>query len=170
MNSVVWDIRKDLYSNIVMSGGTTMFPQIADRVQKEIKNLAPQSMEIKIVAPPVRHINNLWFEVPSFFLLRSASTLRGLEDLSLLICLHLMKCGWRKKSTTSLALESSTENALDEHLELNNWCSTGGHLSPAFVEHLFILQQRLISELDPENFPAVIKHFPALFEKSGSFT
>lgn len=30
------DIRKDLYGNIVMSGGTTMFPGIADRMQKEI--------------------------------------------------------------------------------------------------------------------------------------
>merc|ERR1712019_204433 len=30
------DIRKDLYANIVMSGGTTMFPSIADRMNKEI--------------------------------------------------------------------------------------------------------------------------------------
>jgi len=48
------DIRKDLYANIVMSGGTTMFPQIAERVSKEMKALAPQSMSIKIVAPPER--------------------------------------------------------------------------------------------------------------------
>jgi Actin len=48
------DIRKDLYSNIVMSGGTTMYPGIADRMQKEITALAPSSMKIKIVAPPER--------------------------------------------------------------------------------------------------------------------
>lgn len=30
------DIRKDLYGNIVMSGGTTMYPGIADRMQKSI--------------------------------------------------------------------------------------------------------------------------------------
>merc|ERR1711974_505696 len=30
------DIRKDLYANTVMSGGTTMYPGIADRMQKEI--------------------------------------------------------------------------------------------------------------------------------------
>ena len=29
------DIRRDLYGNIVLSGGTTMFPGIADRMQKE---------------------------------------------------------------------------------------------------------------------------------------
>jgi len=48
------DIRKDLYANTVMSGGTTMFTGIADRVQKEMNTLAPASMTIKIVAPPER--------------------------------------------------------------------------------------------------------------------
>jgi len=48
------DIRKDLYGNIVLSGGTTMFEGIAERMEKEIKALAPASMKIKIVAPPER--------------------------------------------------------------------------------------------------------------------
>merc|ERR1711931_612606 len=48
------DIRKDLYGNIVLSGGTTMFDGIADRMQKEITALAPSSLKIKIVAPPER--------------------------------------------------------------------------------------------------------------------
>jgi len=48
------DIRKDLYSNIVLSGGTTMFNGIADRMTKEIQALAPSSMKIKIIAPPER--------------------------------------------------------------------------------------------------------------------
>merc|ERR1712136_434986 len=48
------DIRKDLYANTVLSGGTTMFPGIADRMQKEISALAPPTMKIKITAPPER--------------------------------------------------------------------------------------------------------------------
>jgi hypothetical protein len=48
------DIRKDLYGNIVMSGGTTMYAGISDRMQKEITALAPSSMKVKIVAPPER--------------------------------------------------------------------------------------------------------------------
>lgn len=48
------DIRKDLYANTVLSGGSTMFPGIADRIQKEIAALAPASMKIKIIAPPER--------------------------------------------------------------------------------------------------------------------
>merc|ERR1711952_354797 len=34
------DIRKDLYANIVLSGGSTMYPGIADRMQKEITLLS----------------------------------------------------------------------------------------------------------------------------------
>ncbi|XP_024909199.1 actin, cytoplasmic 2-like [Cynoglossus semilaevis] len=48
------DIRKDLYANTVLSGGTTMFPGIADRMQKEVTALAPPTMKIKIIAPPER--------------------------------------------------------------------------------------------------------------------
>jgi actin beta/gamma 1 len=48
------DIRKDLYANIVLSGGTTMFPGIGDRMEKEVKNLAPPTMKIKVIAPPER--------------------------------------------------------------------------------------------------------------------
>jgi actin-related protein len=48
------DIRKDLYGNIVLSGGTTMFEGVAERMEKEIVALAPSSMKIKIVAPPER--------------------------------------------------------------------------------------------------------------------
>merc|ERR1712222_15281 len=48
------DIRKELYGNIVLSGGSTMFPGIADRMSKEITALAPSSIKIKVVAPPER--------------------------------------------------------------------------------------------------------------------
>ena len=48
------DVRKDLYANTVLSGGTTMYPGIADRMQKEITLLAPGSIKIKMIAPPER--------------------------------------------------------------------------------------------------------------------
>jgi len=35
------DIRKDLYANTVLGGYTTLFPGLADRMQKEITALAP---------------------------------------------------------------------------------------------------------------------------------
>jgi len=48
------DIRKDLYANNVLSGGSTMFPGMADRMTKEIVTLAPSTMKIKVIAPPER--------------------------------------------------------------------------------------------------------------------
>jgi actin-related protein len=48
------DVRKDLYGNIVLSGGTTMYQGIAERLNKEVVALAPSSMKIKVIAPPER--------------------------------------------------------------------------------------------------------------------
>lgn len=48
------DIRKDLYANIILSGGSTKFPGMAERMQKEMTALAPSTMNINIIAPPER--------------------------------------------------------------------------------------------------------------------
>eukprot|EP00483_Globobulimina_turgida_P012328 UN12351 len=48
------DIRKDLYNNIVMSGGSTMFDKMPERLQQEVSSLAPSAMVTKIIAPPER--------------------------------------------------------------------------------------------------------------------
>ena len=46
--------RKDLFANIVLSGGSSMFEGLAERLKKEITALAPQTMNVKVVAPPKR--------------------------------------------------------------------------------------------------------------------
>jgi len=48
------DVRKDLYANVVLSGGTTMFTGLPERLQKELTNLAPNAVKVKVVAPPER--------------------------------------------------------------------------------------------------------------------
>jgi len=48
------DIRRDLWKNIVLSGGTTMFPAIDTRLYNEMKALAPSTNDVKIIAPPER--------------------------------------------------------------------------------------------------------------------
>ncbi len=75
------DIRKDLYGNIVLSGGSTMFPGIADRMSKEITALAPSSMKIKVVAPPERKYS-VWI---GGSILASLSTFQQVT-----ICYHLL--------------------------------------------------------------------------------
>jgi actin len=47
------DVRKDLYQNIVMSGGTTMYQGIAERLLKEVSALAPTTMKIKVTLKPI---------------------------------------------------------------------------------------------------------------------
>lgn len=48
------DLRKTLYANIVLSGGSTLFPGFGDRLLNEVKKLAPKDVKIKISAPPER--------------------------------------------------------------------------------------------------------------------
>jgi len=48
------DIRRDLYTNTVLSGGSTMFTGVDTRLNKEITALAPSAVKVKIVAPPER--------------------------------------------------------------------------------------------------------------------
>ena len=44
------DTRKDLFCSIALSGGNTMFPGIADRMQKEITALAPPTTKVRVLA------------------------------------------------------------------------------------------------------------------------
>jgi len=48
------ELRRELYSNIVLSGGTTMFPGLKERLTKEIKEQIPESVDVKIISPPER--------------------------------------------------------------------------------------------------------------------
>ncbi|KAK7074697.1 hypothetical protein SK128_025774 [Halocaridina rubra] len=48
------DIRRELFANTVLSGGTTMYPGFSKRMMKEMKAMAPSAMKIKIIAPPER--------------------------------------------------------------------------------------------------------------------
>merc|ERR1712080_605961 len=74
-------------------GGTTMYPGIADRMQKEITALAPSTIKIKIIAPPERKYS-VW--IGGSILAPSPPSNR---------------CGSPSKNTTNAAHPLSTENA-----------------------------------------------------------
>ena len=84
------DIRKDLYGNIVLSGGSTMFPGIADRMSKEITALAPSSMKIKVVAPPERKYS-VWIGGSILASLSTFQQVLSLSSETYVICLLLHK-------------------------------------------------------------------------------
>jgi len=48
------DVRKELCKNIILSGGTTMYDGLAERLKSEITALAPSGSEIRIIAAPDR--------------------------------------------------------------------------------------------------------------------
>ena len=105
------DIRRDLYGNVVLSGGTTMFPGISDRMQKELTALSPSSMKVKIVAPPERKYSvwiggsilaslstfqNLWCSKQEYdesgpgIVHRSKFLLYTLESMSLMVRIRVL--------------------------------------------------------------------------------
>lgn len=49
------DIRKDLYQNIILSGGSTLYEGLPARLEQEVDNLAPQPGVVKVVAPKDRY-------------------------------------------------------------------------------------------------------------------
>lgn len=42
------DLRKVLYQNIVLSGGSTLFRGFGDRLLSEIRRLAPKDMKLRV--------------------------------------------------------------------------------------------------------------------------
>lgn len=65
------DTRKELFNNIVLSGGTTMFPGIAKRLTKELNEVVNQATKVKVIAPAERK-TSVWLggaimaSLPSF--------------------------------------------------------------------------------------------------------
>jgi len=49
------DIRKDLYQNVILSGGTTLYNGLPDRLEKELDAMCPQQNMVKIIASQDRY-------------------------------------------------------------------------------------------------------------------
>lgn len=45
------DVRRELYSGIVLTGGTALFGTLRDRLEKELSEVAPNMVKVKVVAP-----------------------------------------------------------------------------------------------------------------------
>ena len=53
------ETRKELFSNIIISGSSTMLKGFSDRIQKELNELKPNDIKLKIVSPPERN-KSVW--------------------------------------------------------------------------------------------------------------
>lgn len=54
INRADLDLRMTLFSQIVLSGGSTLFQGFGDRLLNEVRSLAPKNIRIRISAPPER--------------------------------------------------------------------------------------------------------------------
>eukprot|EP00274_Cyanoptyche_gloeocystis_P005801 CAMPEP_0196658520 /NCGR_PEP_ID=MMETSP1086-20130531/30109_1 /TAXON_ID=77921 /ORGANISM="Cyanoptyche gloeocystis , Strain SAG4.97" /LENGTH=381 /DNA_ID=CAMNT_0041992139 /DNA_START=96 /DNA_END=1241 /DNA_ORIENTATION=+ len=54
INKADLDIRKTLYGQIVLSGGSTLFQSFGERLLNDVRKLAPKDLKIRIFAPPER--------------------------------------------------------------------------------------------------------------------
>jgi actin-related protein len=66
------DTRADLYKNIILSGGNSMFEGLNVRILKEIEARAPKSISVKVIASPDR----------KYAVWRGGSTLTSLSTFS----------------------------------------------------------------------------------------
>lgn len=51
------DVRKDLFGNVVMAGGTTMFPFMRERLQEDVQKKVAESVKVKVTSPPERRVS-----------------------------------------------------------------------------------------------------------------
>jgi actin len=49
------DVRPDLYGNIILSGGSTLYENLPDRISQEVDKLAPQQGVVKVIATADRY-------------------------------------------------------------------------------------------------------------------
>ncbi|OHE99078.1 actin [Colletotrichum orchidophilum] len=82
INRTDLDLRKSLYSNIVLSGGSTLTRGFGDRLLTELQRLAVKDMRIKIFAPPERKYST-WI---------GGSILAGLSTFRKASCILLACC------------------------------------------------------------------------------
>ena len=48
------DIRRDLFSNIIITGGNTCFRGFLERLQRQVPDIAPQNIRVKVISAAER--------------------------------------------------------------------------------------------------------------------
>lgn len=111
INRTDLDLRKSLFGNIVLSGGTTMTKGFGDRLLFEVQRLAVKDMRIKIFAPPERKYST-WI---------GGSILAGLSTFRKVCCSYF-----------GLRFERTVANMRQMWVSINDW-----HENPDIIHTKF---------------------------------
>ncbi|KAK4540174.1 Actin-like protein [Oleoguttula mirabilis] len=121
------DLRKALFGNIVLSGGSTMIKGFGDRLLHEVQRLAVKDMRIKIFAPPER-LYSTWI---------GGSILAGLSTF------RKMYVGIEEWHESKSGTPFSSSSLVIWRLEIEWVCGegdvvlTGGHADPEIIHQKF---------------------------------
>ena len=120
INRTDLDLRKALYTNIVLSGGSTLTKGFGDRLLSEVQKLAVKDMKIKISAPPERKYST-WI---GGSILAGLSTFRKVcrfqSNLSAAISNGMARCGSASMTGTRTQI-LFTRSSLRENVRVAEW-------------------------------------------------
>jgi len=113
INRTDMDLRKSLFGNIVLSGGSTLTKGFGDRLLHEVQRLAIKDMRIKIFAPPERKYST-WI---GGSILAGLSTFRKVSLNTRMYCWTIIltraaRCGWELTIGTRILI-SSIPNSIE---------------------------------------------------------
>jgi centractin len=115
INRVDMDLRKNLFANIVLSGGTTLTKGFGDRLLMELQRQAVKDTHIKIFAPPERKYST-WI---GGSILAGLSTFRKVSMLtdavSIMMLMLLFRCGSVLMTGTRIRMSSTPSSPDTEH-------------------------------------------------------
>lgn len=105
------DLRKMLFQNIVLSGGSTVFRGFGDRLLCEIKKLVAKDTKIRVSIRRTRPLiikhyltrDNLLFNLHRYLLHMNVCTQHGWAVQFWLLWIRLRRCGFPRGSTTRRA-------------------------------------------------------------------
>ena len=110
------DLRKMLYQNIVLSGGSTLFKGFGDRLLLEIKKNVAKDMKIRVIIKKIVLMFNYKYAFICCRLLhlRNVYTQHGWVDRFQHLWIHLKKCGFPRENS----MRKANEQFIGKHFRL----------------------------------------------------
>jgi actin len=107
-------IRPSLFGNIILAGGSSMLPGLAERLQKELELLTPSGITVRVVAPHDRRYSawiggSIMAGLPEFGFQTAVARWRSKEDFHCGLNTSNEQLGWNVGETVWVLMEREWE-------------------------------------------------------------